>query len=63
MPRYYFGYESEGPEAEGEDLADDDAALAIAVAVSEELGRGRPVRPKISVFNENGEIVAPKVRH
>jgi hypothetical protein len=59
MPRYYFGYETEAPETYGDELADDDAARKVALKVSEELGRGRPARPRIAIFNEDGQIIEP----
>jgi hypothetical protein len=60
MPHYYFAYEGETPETEGEDLPDDDAARAVAALVSEELGHKLPVRPRISIFNADGDLVAPE---
>jgi hypothetical protein len=59
MPRYYFGYEGELPETEGEELPDDDAARQVAVIVAEEMGRHLAVRPTVIVFNADGEMLAP----
>jgi hypothetical protein len=59
MPRYYFGREGELPETEGEELPDDDAARRVALIVAEEMARGVPVQPRISVFNANGDMLAP----
>jgi hypothetical protein len=58
MPRYYFGYGNGAPETQGEELADDDAARDVAAVMSEELGRNLAVCPKITIFDEAGEIVA-----
>ena len=60
MPRYFFGYEGEAPETLGDELPDDGAAREVAAKVSEELGRNLAVRPRISIFNERGELVEPR---
>jgi len=59
MPRYYFGLESKKPDAEGEELPDDNAARKVAVIVAEELGRHLAARPVISIFTADGEMLAP----
>jgi hypothetical protein len=60
MPRYYFAIEGSSPEEEGEELADDAAALAKAQIVEHELGRGSDNPPRIVVFNERGVQVRPQ---
>jgi len=55
MPLYYFAYADQPPPEEGEELADDTAALAHAKIMAEELSRHGEPRPTIVVFNEKGE--------
>jgi hypothetical protein len=57
MPRYYFARDNQPPETEGEELPDDAAARRVALAVAEELGRCRPERPQINIYNRDLELI------
>jgi hypothetical protein len=58
MARYFFGYLDGPPELEGEELADDDEAAALAVVVGRELARNSMEgRRTVVAYDESGRRV------
>ena len=58
MPRYFFSLDVPGAgDPEGEELADDTAAIAEAQLIASDLSRERTFYKRILVMNEKNEII------